>query len=259
MMGSRIERAGWAFVLLSAGILGCSSSNDSATGCGALSACCATLAGTEAEECQTSVMMSGATDAQCNEALQGFQMTGLCGGTGGSGGSGGGGGAAGSGEGGVLIPTGCAALKACCPNLPVEADPMGCLTVVMEGTPEACAESLATYEAMDYCLPLDGGADGGGADSSVISCKNPTPEQEAATERCEACMNAECGSATMAFRAGCAPLLDCADACDCGDTSCIEGCENESTSSCTTAVEPYFMCEQTSCQADCTSVDGGAS
>jgi hypothetical protein len=143
-------------VVLAAAGLACGGSNDGsgATGCSGLSACCGTLSGAEAETCQAAIMMDGITDAQCTQALQGFQSSGLCSGGGSSDSGGGGGHDAGAGaDTSVSSAAGCAALSACCPDLPVSEDPMGCLTVAKEGTSEACTESLASYNADGYCLP----------------------------------------------------------------------------------------------------------
>jgi hypothetical protein len=141
---------------LAATTFACGSSNDASTGCSGLSACCASLSGGEAATCQATINTDGVTDAECTQALNSLESAGYCGSTGGSGTGGGdtastdGGGFA-SDDAASPFEMGCAALSTCCPTLPVAGDPMGCLTVAMEGTAEACAESLATYQSEGYC------------------------------------------------------------------------------------------------------------
>jgi hypothetical protein len=57
-------------------------------------------------------------------------------------------------DGGTATVTGCAALQACCPNLPSSQVPSECLTVVQEGTALACQDSLAGYRSAGYCEPI---------------------------------------------------------------------------------------------------------
>jgi hypothetical protein len=137
--------------------VGCSSNDDSATGCVGLVACCASLSGEEAELCQKQVTASGASETACQEELTGLENSGIC--------AGGGGGEAG---------TGCGALSACCSSLPVDQDPTECMEVAGNGTDEACSESLSDYGKLGYCgstgssstIPF------GSADSGVIGTGN---------------------------------------------------------------------------------------
>lgn len=142
--------------LLTATALACGGSSDATVGCNALSACCSTLSSVEAQSCQTSLAMQGVTDALCTQALMSIQSAGLCGGVGTSAAADGGA------EGGPR--TGCTALGACCPELPASEVPQSCLTVVMEGTAGACAESLVQYQSDGYCV-----ADAGPPDASLDS------------------------------------------------------------------------------------------
>jgi hypothetical protein len=223
--------------LAASGLFACGSSNDDATGCSGLSACCAMLSGTESQLCQADVEMSGATDAACTQALMSLQNAGYCGSLGGTGGTGdgdaGGGGGGGDGAGG------CAALSACCPNLPVSQNPMACLTVAMEGTAEACAESLATYEGAGYCS--SGGSGPGG-------CKNPTAQLAA----CWTCETTSCSAQVSDIFAACSETPSCFAACDCDDTTCLSAClgTNEPTT-CSAAESNAATCVEAQCKTAC--------
>jgi hypothetical protein len=144
-----MKRVAWAglSVMFVQGIVACASGDAQTSGCDALAACCASLAGGVAETCEATLSSSGASEAACSAALQTLENSGVC-----AAGraDGGGGGAFGSdeGEGG----SGCVALAACCPQLPVDADPTGCMAVAMDGTSEACTESLNDYEKSGYCV-----------------------------------------------------------------------------------------------------------
>jgi hypothetical protein len=65
--------------------------------------------------------------------------------------------------------TGCAALTACCPELPVSEVPTECTAVAAGGTADACAESLASYQSAGYCLSLSGGGPSA-AVSAILGC-----------------------------------------------------------------------------------------
>jgi hypothetical protein len=145
--GSRFGGAILGFLAVLASLLGCGS-GDGGSSCDALSACCAELAGSDAQACQAALDTSAVTEAECAQALDGYQSAGLCQGVGGSGAAPDGGASdapPGSGS------TACVALGACCPSVPVSGDPMGCLTVAQGGTEAACAESLSTYVSDGYC------------------------------------------------------------------------------------------------------------
>jgi hypothetical protein len=153
--------------------LGCGSSDDSPTGCAGLAACCATLSGAVAETCQEEITASGSSDSACQDVLSELENTGMC---------------AGAGNGGA---TGCAALSACCPNLPVDQNPSECMEVASNGTVEACTESLSAYAAGGYCAGAGGGSINtfntdasvgfGGPDVDIIgsdgSCVNGSTEE----------------------------------------------------------------------------------
>jgi hypothetical protein len=162
--------------------------------------------------------MSGALDQACASALTTLQNEGICSG-GGGGGSGSGGVDGGGGGGGPDgdLAMGCAALTACCPTLPVSEDPMACLTVVMEGTTEACTESLATYQSAGYCFSPDGGG--------LPTCMNRTAEELALEKTCDPCVLTHCGSAVSAAEAACSANFSCIAACACSDSACLEACD----------------------------------
>jgi hypothetical protein len=75
-------RNGWTWtcvvLLLLATAPACGSSNDVDTPCGALAACCTALSAGEAQECQTATSSSTVTQAECAEALEGYQAGGFC-------------------------------------------------------------------------------------------------------------------------------------------------------------------------------------
>jgi hypothetical protein len=124
---------------LTSGALGCAgSSNSVGTGCGGLSACCSMLPSDEVGGCQAVASAPEATDSDCNEALASYQGAGFCGATAGSSGADSG-------------ATGCGALSACCPSVPVAGDPAACAMVASDGTEEACQESLEAYQRAGYC------------------------------------------------------------------------------------------------------------
>ena len=115
-------------------MMGCSSSGSStSSGCGGLLSCCSMLSGAEAQACNTTASTNGVTDAECSQALAGYQSTGSCGG---------------SGAGAM----GCTALTACCPKLPASQVPTECDAVASTGTAMACQTSLSTYQAAGYCV-----------------------------------------------------------------------------------------------------------
>jgi hypothetical protein len=155
----------WVAVLLgfSGGALGCAGgSNSVGTGCTGLSACCSMLPSDESAGCDAVASAPSVTASECDDALATYQNAGLCGGSEGSGG--------GSADGG----SGCGALSACCPNVPVAGDPAACAMVASDGTEEACQESLEAYQKAGYCastavvLPCPPGSCANG--SSVESC-----------------------------------------------------------------------------------------
>lgn len=171
-----VELSGLALLTSSLCVAACGSGGGSA--CDALSACCASLGGPEANECSNAISQSGASNAQCATVLSTYPSCK-------SSGSASGGSAPsnpdGDGEGG--IPTDpCASLTTCCPNVPVAGDPMACATVAMDGTAKACLESLETYVSAGYCTgpaeptfkvgsnEVDGGSGSGGeVDSGGLS------------------------------------------------------------------------------------------
>jgi hypothetical protein len=240
--------------LLGGAAFACSSSNADSM-CGALSACCQELAGTEAQDCQSAIEGSGETEAECGQALQQFQTAGYCGGNAADRDGGGV-------EGGPAKGNGCSALRACCPELPVSEDPTECLTVAGEGTTEACIESLATYQADGYCLPPDGGSDAMvTADGSKKSCDGGSVFSNTA---CGACLKDDCGDEWTNFDAECASFVACLDACDCEfgrnggpeAGSCVSHCLSTATEGCEPAIETLSECEESTCKSEC-GVDGG--
>jgi hypothetical protein len=230
--------------LLSFPGVACSSSSGSAeTGCSGLTACCASLDGADQAACQSAVMMSGASDEACTDALMTLQHQGICaaeasGGDGSGGTDGGGGGRQDS-----DLPMGCGALSACCPTLPVAEDPMGCLTVAMEGTTEACTESLSTYQTAGYCFSPDGG--------SLPSCMNPTPEELALDKTCDPCLLTHCGSAVSGIESACSATLSCVSSCACSDSACLEACYSDMSADCQSAITALEPCEEEFCKTAC--------
>jgi hypothetical protein len=132
-----------AVVGLMGGAIACAgSSNSVGTGCSGLSACCSMLPSDEVDGCQAVASAPEATDSDCNDALVTYQGAGFCAG----------GGGAGSADSGA---TGCGALSACCPSVPVAGDPAACAMVASDGTEEACQESLEAYQTAGYCSSGD--------------------------------------------------------------------------------------------------------
>ncbi len=162
-------------VLLSSAFFAVACGSGDGSACDALSACCAKLSGSEAQECSAAISGSGAADAQCAMTLSTLQSQGVCSGSGSSPeGAGEGGSPFYPGEGGVTAPANaCSALMTCCSNVPVEGNPMACLTVAMEGTDIACEESLGTYTSDGYCTgglnPVHFTSDEAGS-SAATSC-----------------------------------------------------------------------------------------
>ena len=161
-----VELSGLALLSSSLCVAACSGGGGA---CDALSACCASLAGAQAQECSNAISQSGATDAQCAMVLSTYQSAGACKSSGSA--SGGSVSFNPGGEGG--IPTDpCASLTTCCPNVPVAGDPMACMTVAMDGTAKACLESLESYASAGYCAGptspiLAVGSNDGGSGSGV--------------------------------------------------------------------------------------------
>jgi hypothetical protein len=146
-----------------AATLGCSSSSgaSSTSGCSALAACCSALGGDEQQACNEVIMESGVTDSECNQELAMLSSIGVCAnaaaansGTAPAEGSAGGGGTTCSGAGASFTLSPCGMLKECCTELTVSESPETCLTVAGDGTPEACASSLATYQAGGSCTDV---------------------------------------------------------------------------------------------------------
>ncbi len=159
-----VELSGLALLSSSLCVAACGSGGGGA--CDALSACCASLAGAEAQECSDAISQSGATNAQCAMVLSSYQS--VCKSSGSA--SGGSVPFGSGGEGGVPTDP-CASLTTCCPNVPVAGDPMACMTVAMDGTAKACLESLESYASAGYCSgptgpkvleEVDGGSGSGG-------------------------------------------------------------------------------------------------
>ena len=147
-----MKRSAWTglSVMFVQGIVACGSTSGDGQGaaCDALAACCASLSGGVADTCKAALSSPGVSQATCISALQTLESSGVCAAAGGSDGGGGGGGDGGS---------GCVALAACCPQLPVNADPTECMAVAMGGTSEACTESLSYYGRSGYCVLAAGG------------------------------------------------------------------------------------------------------
>jgi hypothetical protein len=141
------------------------------------------------------------------------------------------------------LAMGCEALTACCPTLPVSEDPMACLTVVMEGTTEACTESLATYQSAGYCFSADGG--------SLPTCMNPTPEELALDKTCDPCLLTHCGSAVSAAETACSTNFSCIASCACSDSACLEACDKDLSADCKAAISAVGQCEDASCKTAC--------
>jgi hypothetical protein len=141
-----MKRFAWTglSVMFVQGIVACGSTSGQGAACDALAACCASLSGGEADTCEAALSSPGVSQATCTSALQPLVSSGICAAAAGSDGGGGGGG----GDGG----SGCVALAACCPQLPVNADPTECMAVAMGGTSEACTESLSYYGRSGYCV-----------------------------------------------------------------------------------------------------------
>jgi hypothetical protein len=143
-----VELSGLALLSSSLCVAACSGGGGA---CDVLSACCASLAGAQAQECSSAISQSGATGAQCAMVLSTYQSAGACKSSGNA--SGGSVSFNPEGEGG--IPTDpCASLTTCCPNVPVAGDPMACMPVAMDGTAKACLESLESYASAGYCAGL---------------------------------------------------------------------------------------------------------
>jgi hypothetical protein len=142
--------------------VGCSSSNDSSTGCGALTACCATLSGEEQNECNAVINAADPTDEECTQELTTLSNLGVCTSIAQGSDSNSGGGSTGSGPAnsspscaadGITVSA-CETLKSCCSELDVSQDPDTCITVAGEGTSEACAASLSTYQSAGTCTDV---------------------------------------------------------------------------------------------------------
>jgi len=125
--------------------------------------------------------------------------------------------------------TGCVALTACCPSLPVTEDPTECDAVASGGTASACELSLATYQSAGYCSTSSG---------SLPSCKNPPTT----TSGCDACILAKCSSYVTMIEANCASYLSCIEACECSDQTCISACEPDLAGECETVAESSSTC-----------------
>jgi hypothetical protein len=140
--------------------LGCASSNDSSTGCGALSACCATLTGEEQSACDAVANAADVTDADCTQELSMLSSVGVCTSIAQGDSEGGSAAPAMGGSNGSSCPSeeitasACETLKSCCSELDVSQDPDTCITVAGEGTPEACSASLSTYQSMGTCTDV---------------------------------------------------------------------------------------------------------